>query len=308
MMFSQAIEGYYLHAEARQLSASTVRDYRHTFERFLKFQRDTPVDQVSRLDIERFMASLNGLSKKTRLNYHIGLSALWTWMVDEGLVDVHIVRQVKKPKPEDPAIKPLSEQDVKLLLASVEFSKPYIRLFQKEPCVHRNPNWLRNKTMIFVLLDTGVRSSELCSLTIKDLDLRNKEIEIKASSAKGKKGRVIPITAKTAKLLWRYLATRSEAEKMDPLFASRMGLELGRDGLGLMLRRLGQKAGVEKVHPHRFRHTFAINYLRNGGDGFTLQRILGHSDMAMTRRYLQIAREDLAIRHHSASPVANWGI
>jgi site-specific recombinase XerD len=309
MMLSQAIEGYYLHAEARGLSDYTVKDYRQTFEKFLRFQRDTPVDQVTKADIERFMASLNGAGKKTRLNHHTGLSALWTWMVEEELVEVHVVRQVKAPKPETPLIKPLSEKDVKLLLASVEYSRPYMRHFQYEPCMNRNPNWLRNKAIIFLLLDTGVRATELCSLAIQDFDLRNKEIEVQAQGAKGNKGRIIPVTAKTAKLLWRYLATRSEADKTEPLFASKStGLSLTRDGLGIMLRRLGKKAGVEGVHPHRFRHTFAINYLRNGGDAFTLQRILGHSDMAMTRRYLQIAREDLAIRHHSASPVANWGI
>ncbi|MFC1976072.1 tyrosine recombinase XerC [Chloroflexota bacterium] len=102
MMFSQAIEGYYIHAEARQLSEYTVKDYRRTFEKFLQFQWDTPVDQVTKDGVEQFMASLNGLSKKTRLNYHTGLSALWTWMVDEELVEAHIVRQVKAPKPEVP--------------------------------------------------------------------------------------------------------------------------------------------------------------------------------------------------------------
>jgi site-specific recombinase XerD len=303
---SRAIEGYFIHAEARQLSECTMKDYRKTFERFLAFRRDVAVEEVTRGDVERFLASFKGVSKKTKLNYHTGLAALWTWMIEEELVEEHVVRQVKAPKPEKPVVQPLSEQDVRLLLTAVEYSKPYTRHFQREPCVNRNPNWLRNKAIIFVLLDTGIRASELCDLVVDDLDLRNREIRVRRG--KGDKGRILPISAKTAKLLWRYVTTRGETEGMDPLFASKQGLPIGRNGLGLMLRRLGRKVGIEGVHPHRFRHTFSINYLRNGGDAFTLQRILGHSNMAMTQRYLRIAQEDVAVRHHSASPVANWGI
>lgn len=116
------------------------------------------------------------------------------------------------------------------------------------------------------------------------------------------------MSAKTAKLVWRYLTKRRNSQEHDPLLATTDDLPLRPRGLQLMLQRLGKKAKVKDVYPHRFRHTFAINYLRNGGDAFTLQKLLGHSDMTMVRRYLELAREDVAARHYSASPVANWGI
>ena len=79
-----------------------------------------------------------------------------------------------------------------------------------------------------------------------------------------------------------------------------------RDVLIKLLVRMGQRAGVANVHPHRFRHTFAINFLRNGGNAYALQMMLGHSTMEMVKRYLALAQADVEAAHRQASPVANW--
>jgi len=72
------------------------------------------------------------------------------------------------------------------------------------------------------------------------------------------------------------------------------------------LERIGVRAGVSGVTVHRFRHTFAINYLRNGGDPWSLQMMLGHSTMEMVKNYLALAQADLEKNHKIASPVDNW--
>jgi len=82
--------------------------------------------------------------------------------------------------------------------------------------------------------------------------------------------------------------------------------ELNRSRLQKILESIGNRAGVQNVHPHRFRHTFAIQYLRNGGDPYSLQALLGHSSLDMVKNYLRIAQIDIDTAHRRASPVDNW--
>ena len=81
---------------------------------------------------------------------------------------------------------------------------------------------------------------------------------------------------------------------------------MNKNALRLLIVHLGEKAGVKKCHPHRFRHTFAITYLRSGGDLFTLQSLLGHSTLDMVQHYARIAEIDVEQAHKRASPADNW--
>jgi site-specific recombinase XerD len=263
-----------LACRARRLSVHTIADYERTLRKFLTHVGDSPIRVITRTQIEAFLAA-QPFSSKTVLNYHIGLAAPWTWAFREGYVDVHIVRQVVKPKPQRVVIDPFTDVEVRAMLASVK----------------RNTD--RDRAIIFLLLDTGVRASELCGLDIKDIDLASRKIKV---LGKGNKERFLPISSRTASIVFKYT---SMAELIKPF-------PFTRTSLAHLIQQIGKRAGIQDAHPHRFRHTFAINYLRNGGDPYTLQEILGHSTLEMVKRYLALAQVDVDSAHKRASPVENW--
>lgn len=271
---SQAIEGYTIHAHARRLSVNTVESYEWAFRRLESVVGpDRPLAAITTKEIRAFIAGLSDLSNKSVVNAHVALSALWTWGVGERLVPASIVREVRPPKAEIREVIPFGKQDVQAMLAACDRSKPYARP-GKRSCENRRPTALRDRAIVLLLLDTGIRAAELCGLAVRDADLANHRVVV---MGKGRKERHIPISSRTEQALWRYKAQRGEP-----------------------------RAGVAEAHPHRFRHTFAINFLRNGGNVFALQRILGHESLEMVKRYLSLAQMDLEKAHQDASPVANW--
>ena len=303
---SQAIEGYFVAAHARRLSRHTLRDYDNTFRRFEEFlERDPPLSEIGAAEVTAFLGSLEHLSAKTLLNYHTGLAALWTWAVKEKIVDEHVVRRVERPKPEQREIVPYSLNDIKAMLEACDRSRDYVRP-GKRRCNHSRPTALRDRAIILLLVDTGMRASELCSLRLQNLDLKNSRLLV---MGKGDKERRVQISPRTAQAIWRYLSTREDASIPRAfLFASQDGFPLSRHSLRRMLKRTGDRAGVPGVNVHRFRHTFAIQLLRNGGNIFALKRLLGHSSLEMVDVYLAIAQADVEAVHQEASPVTNWGL
>ena len=300
--FSQAVDGFLLAANARHLSEHTIKDYLNTFRKFLDFlDDDPPINTITAKDVSKFLA-VQKVSNKTVLNYHIGLSALWTWCKTEHLVDEHVIHQVERPKPEKRQIKPYTQTEVKAMLASLSHSKFYTRPGKRESN-HSLRNVERNRAMIYLLLDTGIRASELSNLRIHHMNVRNRTITV---MGKGNKERIIPFSARTGQVMWRYLAQRKNDSAGDYLFVTEEGRKLDRTRILRIIHVIGERAGIYGANVHRFRHTFAINYLRNGGDAYSLQLMLGHSTMEMVKNYLDIVRGDLEKNHRIASPVDNW--
>ena len=272
-----ASEGFLAACGARRLSPNTIEDYTRTINKFILYVGDMAMNNVTSNQVTAFLASLKGVKAKTVLNRHIGLAAFWTWALKEQYVDRHIVRQVEKPRAQVIIVEPFTEVEIRALLSAVR----------------NNPE--RDRAIIYLLLDCGIRASELVGLKREDIDLTNFRITVRGG--KGNKDRMLPFSKKTASVLFRYLS-----------HSNGKPFPISRTSLTSLMERLGKRAGVKNCHPHRFRHTFAITYLRNGGDGYTLQELLGHSTMEMVRRYLHIAQVDLERAHRRASPIENWDL
>ncbi len=117
---SQCIEGYLIAAQARRLSPNTLADYTNSFRRLQRFlNADPPINAIDVKTLTHFMASLDGLSKKTGRNIHTSLSSLWNWALAEKLVASNIVREIPAPEPEQRAIVPMTQDDMKALLAAI---------------------------------------------------------------------------------------------------------------------------------------------------------------------------------------------
>jgi site-specific recombinase XerD len=318
LSLSQAIAGFALELDARRLSPYTIADYSRSLRRLQEFLGDPPFAEISAEDIRRFMSSLSSepqpqhgaaivapivLSNKSLLNIHTGLGALWTWAVHEGITQRHVVHEVARPKPEEPAIVPFTQDDLQRLLAACERTAGYTRP-GKRLCDNKRRTALRDRALLLLLLDTGIRASELAGMKVRDVDVRNRRITV---TGKGRKSRMLPISPETAKAIWKYLTTERADDRMsDPLFVADTGEPVTRLTLLAFLKRLGKRAGVPNVHPHRFRHTFAVQFLRNGGNAFELQMALGHTSLGATQTYMHLAQADLEKKHREASPVAGW--
>lgn len=302
---SQVVEGFILAGQARRLSPATLADYGYTFRKLSTYLgNDPPLHKISVTTLRAFLASQSHLSRKSVLNQHIALSALWTWAVKEGLVVHHVMRDIPPPRAECQVIVPFSLDDIRVMLSVLDKSQPYKRPGKRESR-HSLIQAQRNRAIILMLLDTGVRSSELCGLLDQDVDLSGRRIVV---AGKGAKHRMLPFSERTGQALWRYRATvRAQIDHPAPqFFLTVYGKPLRRESLLSLLRDIGKRAGVADVHPHRFRHTFALSALQNGMSVFHLQRLLGHSSLEMVRRYLALSQADLDTAHRQASPVANW--
>jgi integrase/recombinase XerC len=170
----------------------------------------------------------------------------------------------------------------------------------------------RDRAIVLTFVDTGLRLSELAGIQLSDIDIRRGTIRV---TGKGSKQRLVHMVTETQKAILKYLLQRRERyerykrdDTLPCLWVTEECRPLQPEGIRQVVLRLGRRVGITgvRISPHTFRHTFAILALRNSMGEFALQRLLGHSILAMTRRYTATFNDDDAILAHTkASPVAH---
>jgi site-specific recombinase XerD len=303
-------EGWLLDGEIRQHSQQTLAMRRLLISKLLWFLEDRKQTECGVLELRQFFAYItNGhgseggrwnnptrtrqVRPKTVKTYHNHLRPFFHWLIQEGIIEVSPMDVIAAPVCRTDQIQPFDERQVTALLHAAKKT------------LHPK----RDHAIVCFLLDTGVRASELCDLRMSSVDMSARKCIV---LGKGNKHRAAFFGQQTAKALWHYLK-EEEREPSSAVFrsdrGSRAGDPLTRSGLLQLIERLGTVAHIEAVRcsPHTFRHTFAVTFLRNGGNVFTLQQILGHTSLSMTNRYVAVSQGDLEKQHRQFSPVDRLG-
>jgi len=321
MSLNNAIVGFVNHKLAEGLTDRSVSSYERLLTKWVIHTGDIDIYQVASRDIRSYLAWLrtdyqprrfNGqthpLSPKTIRNIWVTLASFFKWATMEFSIP-NPMDGIPAPRFQQAPVKAFTKAEVELMLKACAYTREADTTFRRSYTYHR-PTARRDRAIILTLLDTGLRAMELCLLKTGDVDLKNGKVEVKhgvRGGAKGGKGRIVFLGKTARRAVWRYLASREDGDNPQaPLFLGRGDRIMTPSSLRQLIKNLAEKAGVEDAYPHKFRHTFAITYLRSGGDIFTLQALLGHSSLDIVRHYARIAEIDIEQAHRKASPADNW--
>lgn len=221
-------------------------------------------------------------------DYAIVLRLFFDWLVKDEFIEASPMAKIPIPSAQWEQVRPFTGQQIlDLVKAARKSVLP-----------------LRNEAIIWFLVDTGVRASELCELRVQDLDMQERRCVVKG---KGNKRRYIYFGRNTHRVLRDYLRHQNKTGEA-AVFTSDRGIShkeaLTRNGLLQLIERLGKAAGLQAVRcsPHTFRHTFAVEFLRAGGNQFSLKELLGHTTLHMTNKYVALAQADIQAQHRQFSP------
>ncbi len=321
LCLSKAIDGFISFKNAEGLSYRTIDSYSRLLEKWYEYAGEISVGEIDPKHIisylnwlrndyipHRFSGKTHPLSPKTIRNVWICLSAFFRWAQSELRI-TNPMGEVPPPKFKIAPIEVFKQDEIEKMLKACAYSRE-AQPYNRKKFAMKRPTANRDQAIILVLLDTGLRAMELCKLTIKDIDIKTGKVEVShgvVGGAKGGKGRTVYMGKSTRRAVWRYLNEREDGDNPEaPVFIGIYDRPLNPNALRQLIVSIAIRAGVKGAHPHKFRHTMAITYLRSGGDVFTLQSLLGHGSLDMVRHYANIAQVDVEQAHRKASPVDNW--
>lgn len=273
------LRSYLFHLKTRNLSPATIK----AAEEFLRpFIRDCDPLKATRNDIERFLNErFERCAPSTVWTYWRHLRGFFKFLESEGEIPINPMSQVPRPIVPPTEVRVLNHFEIQQLLGT---------------CASRSTEDRRDLAILMILLDTGIRISELAGLTIEDIG----EDSTLRVFGKGRKWRTAALGAGSSAALDRWLRSRGEAP--GALWIGRKGA-MTVSGLRRMVVNRGKQIAVD-LHPHMLRHTFVDNWLRNGGAEVDLAKLCGWTSIRMTEKYARLHANERAVSaHKSVAPL-----
>ena len=273
--------------KAQKIRERTVSDYQKYINKFLAKSQNTLDVDVLKIEILDFFSSIPKTSPARFNHPYQYLHALFAWCAKQDYLPYNPFDKLQLKKVRDEGnVQPAEIRDIQALLKALD---------------KHNYTELRDYNIILLMLDTGIRTSELMAIQNEDYDPESLSIFIRSEVAKTCRSRTLYLSAMTNTSLKKFLRVKpKEWEKW--LFPTRDGKQLQANVLGRNFRKYCERTGV-KFTPYQLRHSFATFYLENGGDLFTLQRQMGHTDLQMTKRYTEISDRLLVESHRNYTPI-----
>lgn len=297
VMPSPEVERFRQHLDGKGASEHTIRNYLSDLSQFEAYleKSGTHVRTATHAHVRGFLGVLAVEHQATsRARKLASVKALYKFLVRQKLLEVNPAQRVKSPKRPQLLPKALPVDEVFALL---------------EAPSEKTVLGLRDRAILETLYGGGLRISELCGLSLSDLDRTGGVVRV---MGKGSKERLCPLNPKALAAIARYLERRGEllaspAAHQDPdaLFLNHRGGRLTARSIGRHLDQyVLQVALVKKVSPHALRHSFATHLLAGGADVRSIQELLGHSSISTTQRYTHVALEQLQAIYDKAHPRA----
>ena len=288
---AEARELFRVYCTSKGLSPRTIETYLFSIDRLEKFlapDGDTAIP--SPRELRAFIGHMlaQGLSKQTVRVRMRSVRVFANFLEREGIVEESPMKSVEIPRVPEHRPTVLTDDQMSALVRAID---------------RRGWHGKRNYAMILTFLDTGVRLSELIGLDLEDLDLRHGTILVR--NGKGARDRIVFAGQLLRRALRHWLKARGIASPCPALFITQRDTRMHRRAVARIVERTAARAhlGDLRIHPHCLRHSCATSFVRHGGSVFALQRLLGHSSMNTTRRYVTYAATALQEAHAKASPV-----